>query len=111
AFAGSCVLRAFEDHVVAALPTEADLEWLARLYPDIRIELHGAVGRKLSDEMHDGSSYRYGVVNVGGRDRADVLEQFETCRERLGIVLLAASWLALPGELLPALPDAEGASV
>lgn len=87
-FAASCVLRSFEDHIVAALPSEADLDRLARLYPDIRVELHATVGRKLSDEFQDGRSYRYGIVNLGGRDRAHVFEQFESCRETLGIALL-----------------------
>ena len=81
------MLRSFEDYIVAALPTEADLERLAQLYPDIRVELHATLGRKLSDEFQDGKSYRYGIVNLGGRDLADVLEQFEACRERLGIEL------------------------
>lgn len=90
-FAASCVLRTFEDCLVAALPTEAQLERLARLYPDIRVELHATVGRKLSDELQDGHSYRYGIVNLGGRDRADVLNRFEACREMLGIALLPAA--------------------
>ena len=109
-FAASCVLRAFEDHVVAALPTEADLERLKRVYPDIRIELHGAVGRKLSEDMQDGISYRYGIVNLGGRDRTEVLEQFAACRKRLGMVLLPISSAALPREFLPERPNVEGAS-
>jgi biotin carboxylase len=86
-FAASFVLRSFEDRIVAALPSAADLERLALVYPDIRVELHGTVGRKLSTELQDGRSYRYGIVNLGGRDRADVLAQYEVCRERLGIVL------------------------
>jgi biotin carboxylase len=86
-FAASMVLRSFEDYVVAALPSEADIERLALVYPDIRVELHGTFGRKLSDELQDGRSYRYGIVNLGGSDRADVLAQFEACRARLGIVL------------------------
>ena len=86
-FASSFVLRSFEDYIVAALPTEAELERLACLYPDLRVELHGTLGRKLSAELQDGRSYRYGIVNLGGRDPADVLAQFETCREQLGIVL------------------------
>ncbi len=86
AFAASIVLRSFEDYVVAALPSEADLARLARDYPDIRVELLARLGRALSSEMQDGNSYRYGIVNLGGRDRADVLERFAACRERLGIV-------------------------
>jgi len=87
-FAASFVLRSFEDYIVAALPAEADIGQLARLYPDIRVELHATLGRKLSDEFQDGRSYRYGIVNLGGRDHAHVLEQFEACRKSLGIVLL-----------------------
>jgi biotin carboxylase len=98
-FAASCVLRAFEDCRVAALPTEMELERLARLYPDIRVELHATVGRKLSDELQDGHSYRYGIVNLGGRDRADVLNRLEVCRETLGIALLPAA--PSRGEAIP----------
>jgi len=94
-FAASCVLRTFEDCVVTRLPSEDQLAGLAKLYPDVRVELHAAVGRKLSDDMQDGASYRYGVINLGGRDRAQVLERFARCRERLGISLLP---LGTPGE-------------
>ncbi len=87
-FAASCVLRSFHDSLVVAVPSEADIERLGAIYPDIRVELHATPGRKLSDEFQDGKSYRYGVVNLGGRDLADVLEQCEACRARLGIELL-----------------------
>ena len=85
-FAASIVLRSFEDYVVAALPSEADLERLERSYPDIRIEILARVGRVLSSEMQDGTSYRYGIVSLGGKDRDDVLAQFAACRDGLGIV-------------------------
>jgi biotin carboxylase len=97
-FAASCVLRTFADHVVVALPSEADIAGLARFYPDVRVELHAAVGRKLSDELQDGQSYRYGIVNLGGRDRAEVLAQFEACRESMGIVLQPTT---PPGDAVP----------
>lgn len=84
-FAASCVLRTFDDRTVAALPSTAQLEQLARVEPDIRVELHVALGRKLSDDMQDGHSFRYGIVNIGGRDRADVLAKFEAARENLGV--------------------------
>jgi hypothetical protein len=84
------VVRTFEDRVVAGLPTAAGLEQLARLHPEIRIELQATLGKKLSDEMQDGHSYRYGIVDLGGRDRAEVLEAFEACREGLGIALMPA---------------------
>ena len=87
-FAASCVLRTFEDRVVAALPCEERLAEIERAYADIRIEIHATVGRRLSDELQDGTSFRYGIVSLGGRDRADVLSSFEMCQAELGIVLL-----------------------
>jgi hypothetical protein len=39
--------------------------------------------------MNDGQSYRYGLVNLGGRDRDDVLRKFEACQALLGIRLLS----------------------
>ena len=94
AFAASCVLRCFEDGIFAALPGEEEFAVLARRHPDIRIELHGAIGRRLSDDMQDGHSFRYGIINLGGRDRDDVLAKFEACRQALGISLLPVD--ALP---------------
>ncbi len=87
-FAASCVLRTFEDRLVAALPSEDELAALEHLYPDIRIEVHATAGRKLSDELQDGASFRYGIINLGGRDLTDVLQRMETCHAGLGIVLL-----------------------
>ena len=87
-FAASCVLRTFEDCVVAALPSEERLAELEYLYPDVRLEIHAPAGRKLSDEFQDGMSFRYGIVSLGGRDRTDVLQRLEACRAGLGIVLL-----------------------
>jgi hypothetical protein len=86
AFAASCVLRSFVDCHVEAVPSDANVQRLAGLYP-VRIEMHATPGRMLSDELHDGQSYRYGIVNLGGRDLADVLQKFAACRDELGIVL------------------------
>jgi hypothetical protein len=88
ALAVSFVLRIFEDRCVSALPSEATLEALSLLHPDIRLEIHGRLGSRLSDEMQDGHSYRYGIINLGGRDRTEVLQKFEDCHRRLGIRLL-----------------------
>jgi biotin carboxylase len=84
-YEASCVLRAFEDRRVMRLPDEGEIKCLEALYPEIRVELHATVGRKLSDELQDGHSYRYGIINLGGRDLADVLGKFEAVRQALGI--------------------------
>jgi biotin carboxylase len=89
-FAASCVLRTFDDCLVAALPSGEKLAEIERSYPDVRVEIHATAGRRLSDELQDGASFRYGIVNLGGRDLADVLAKFEACRAALGIVLVPA---------------------
>ena len=107
AFAASIVLRSFEDCVVTALPSEADLERLKRSYPDLRVEILARVGRALSSEMQDGNSYRYGIVNLGGKDRDDVLAQFAACRDSLGIVLEPVS----PPQSLPQIAAEESVQI
>jgi hypothetical protein len=32
---------------------------------------------KLSQQMQDSVSYRYGLINIGGRDRQDILDIFD----------------------------------
>ncbi len=86
-FATSCVLRSFVDCRVEAVPSDAEARRLAGFYPDMRVEWHATPGRKLSDELQDGQSYRYGIINLGGSDLADVLRKFAACRNELGIVL------------------------
>lgn len=83
AFAASCVLRRFEDAIVTRVPAPADIAAVEHRHPDARIELVVAQGRTLSEEMQDGHSYRYGVVNLGGRDRAEVECSFAECRQLL----------------------------
>jgi hypothetical protein len=73
----------------------------------MRIELHGELGKKLSDELQDGTSYRYGIINLGGCDRANVLAQFNRCRERLGMILLPVTSPALSPEAVTQHQEAE----
>jgi biotin carboxylase len=87
-FAASCVLRAFADHHVVRIPDEAEVERITRFFPGTRIELHATPGRKLSDDLNDGHSYRYGIINLGGSDLAEVVLKFEAISETLGIKLV-----------------------
>jgi len=97
-FAASCVMRAFEDHLVARLPDEAEIKCLETIYLGLRVELHARLGQKLSDELQDGHSYRYGIVNLGGRDLIDVLGKFESVRRALGLELVPVDSKASPNE-------------
>ncbi|HEX9812119.1 MAG TPA: ATP-grasp domain-containing protein [Burkholderiales bacterium] len=86
-YAASCVLRTFENAFVARVPDAEEIAQLHARYPDVRVEVLATAGRRLSQEMQDGGSYRYGIVNIGGRDRDDVLATFERCRADLRFVL------------------------
>ncbi len=83
AFAASCVLRTLRDMHVVSLPADSELAFVAELDPDIRVEILASAGRRLSDEMQDGHSYRYGIINLGGTDRGDVLERLQACLSHL----------------------------
>jgi hypothetical protein len=66
------------------------------------VEVHATPGRKLSDELQDGQSYRYGIVSLGGSDLADVLQRFAVCKHELGIVLKPLDWEAVRDNSTPA---------
>lgn len=83
AFAASCVLRRFEDADVRRVPGTTECAAVTRRYPDARIEILATEGHRLSDGMQDGHSFRYGVINLGGKDREDVLSQLRDCRDLL----------------------------
>ena len=79
----SCVLRTFRNQMVLKLPSQDELQGLQREFPDIRIEILATEGRKLSQQMQDTCSYRYGLLNIGGRDKEEILEIFDYCKRQL----------------------------
>lgn len=83
AVAASCVLRRFDDARVLQLPSEGDLQRIGERHPDARIEILAGIGERLSQQLQDGRSFRYGVVSVGARSREDVLAAFDWCRRSL----------------------------
>ena len=86
AAAASCVLRRFRDALVVKAPAPNDVAQLEASIPDIRVEVLVNERSQLSHEMQDGSSYRYGMVNIGGRDIPGVLQIFEYCKRALPFV-------------------------
>jgi biotin carboxylase len=89
AAASSCVLRRFDDALVVATPGLDDIERLHAHCPDVRIEIFARPGKRLSHEMQDNCSYRYGIVNIGGRDAQDIGDLFEYCRRMLPFTFTA----------------------
>ena len=68
------------------LPSEDEIQKLQSEFPDIRIEILATEGRKLSQQMQDTCSYRYGLLNIGGRDKEEILEVFDYCKRKLTFV-------------------------
>lgn len=83
AAAASCVLRRFEDALVLKEPSREELESIRQVHPDVRIEVLANVGECLSQQLQDACSFRYGIVNIGGRSREDVMTISNCCRQRL----------------------------
>jgi hypothetical protein len=70
--ASSYVLRCFTDHRVIKLPKEHEIKLVETQYPEIRVESYGIVGEKLSHQLQDVDSYKYGIIQLGGRDQDDL---------------------------------------
>lgn len=81
--AASCVMRTFQNQLALKLPTQAELDSILDLHPDARVEILATEGLKLSQQMQDTCSYRYGLINIGGRDRQEILDIFDECMKSL----------------------------
>ena len=66
-----------------ALPTREDLAWLAREYPEARLELYPKRGASLRRDIKWLGSHRWAVLNMPGRDAADLRRRYERICERL----------------------------
>jgi len=86
--AASCVLRRFRDAMVLRAPAPNDVAQLQTSVPDVRVEVLATAGTQLSRKMQDGCSYRYGMVNIGGRDLPEVLAIFDYCKRALPFVFM-----------------------
>jgi hypothetical protein len=84
--ASSYPLRVFEKVRVVQAPDTEQVTGIERRFPDTLVWNECSRDQELSEfeGIEDGSSYRYAVVNVGGRDRAGVEARFEEVREALG---------------------------
>jgi biotin carboxylase len=81
--AASCVLRRFEDALVLRAPSREEVRALRSRLPDARVEVTAQEGRRLSDGMQDGRSYRYCVVNLGADSPEELEAKLELCEGAL----------------------------
>ena len=81
--AASLVARLFDDRLVRRVPSLDELARFAERFPDARLKVLCREGHRLSDELQDGKSYRYALVNLGGESRGDVLARYEDAMRQL----------------------------
>ena len=74
--AASFVFREFNGAVKVA-PERAQTDWLAKAYPDARMQTFIKRGNSRWRETKWLGSYRYAIVNLGGRDRQDLFHRFD----------------------------------
>lgn len=81
--AASFVWRSFDGTTCPRLPTPADRDWLAREYPEARLELYPKKGASLRRDLKWLGSHRWAVLNMPGRDEDDLRERYERICARL----------------------------
>jgi len=79
----SCVLRIFADQFVHDTPTAEEIELLTQKFPDTRVQIYAKTGHKLSAQVQDSSSYRYGLIDIGAQSVEELESKFEQCKSML----------------------------
>jgi hypothetical protein len=83
AVSASCVLRIFEDQKVLAIPTDEQINAVMKKFPDTIVQIYARPGKRLSDEVQDPMSYRYGLIDLGAQSESELEEKFEVCKQML----------------------------
>jgi hypothetical protein len=78
-YASSFVLRSFKDKKIIRLPSEEDICALKKIYPDARVEIYGKENQRLSEELNDMESYRYGIINLGADSKKELIQKYNNC--------------------------------
>jgi biotin carboxylase len=86
AAATSFPLRLFRPARVRRAPTAEDVAAAEALYPGTLVWIECEAEQELADfeRIEDGQSCRYGIVNVGGSSRAELLARLDAVTDRLG---------------------------
>lgn len=82
--AASFVWRSFDGSSCPRLPSSRDLDWLADEYPEARLELYPKKGGSLARDLKWLGSHRWAVLNLPGRDEADLRTRYEAICARFG---------------------------
>ena len=69
------------------LPSAEEIDDVLSRYPDARVEVLATEGMKLSQQMQDSCSFRYGLIDIGASNREEILTIFEDCLRRLTFLM------------------------
>lgn len=83
--AASFVFRRFDGRPPDCVPSMAQIEAMHRRYPDAQLMLYLKRGAGLAREMKWLGSHRYAVLNLGGRDAADLQSRYESICDELAL--------------------------
>jgi hypothetical protein len=81
--AASFVWRSFDASSCPRLPSAEDRAWLAREFPQARLEVYPKRGGALQRDLKWLGSHRWAVLNMPGRDEAELRERYLRVCERL----------------------------
>jgi hypothetical protein len=84
AYAASFVFRRFDGRPMRPAPTRAQLRDVAQRHPDARLMLYLKRGADLAREVKWLGSHRFAVLNLSGRDRAELYARYRDIRDTLG---------------------------
>jgi ATP-grasp domain len=84
AYAASFVFRRFDGRPVRPVPRTHQLAQIAARHPDARLMLYLKRGTALAREMKWLGSHRFAVLNLSGRDRAELYARYRDIRDALG---------------------------
>ena len=87
--AASFPLRVFEDRRVVRVPLPEDVAAVKERWPVTLVKAYCRPGQRLSEtNQGDGTTWRYGMVNMAGASLPEMLADFDRVNERLGFGLL-----------------------
>lgn len=83
--AASFVFRRFDGRGPERIPSDEQIATIHQRYPDAKLMLYLKRGNGLAREMKWLGSHRYAVLNLGGRDAADLHSRYEDIRRELAL--------------------------
>lgn len=86
-FASSFPLRVLKNCAVKRVPTQAEIGKLKKQFDIENINIYVKEGTRLSDYRQDAYSYRYGVIDIAGKNLIEIKQKFALLMKNLPLQL------------------------